>query len=104
MSEENKALVRRSWELETPEDLDEFYPPFPPHRQATRARRDHHPPHRGWQDSRRVEPIRQSEHPAAARARPRTVEQADTQVAAYRVGAYTPRPFLFPYSPNLLER
>jgi hypothetical protein len=27
MSEENKALVRRSWELGTPEDLDEFYPP-----------------------------------------------------------------------------
>jgi steroid delta-isomerase-like uncharacterized protein len=27
MSEENKALVRRSWELETPEDLDKCYPP-----------------------------------------------------------------------------
>ena len=27
MSEENKALVRRSWEIGTPEDLDEFYPP-----------------------------------------------------------------------------
>jgi steroid delta-isomerase-like uncharacterized protein len=27
MSEENKALVRGSWEMESPEDLDEFYPP-----------------------------------------------------------------------------
>ena len=27
MSEENKALVRRSWEIETPEDLVGFYPP-----------------------------------------------------------------------------
>ena len=27
MSEENKALVQRSWEMEGPEDLDEFYPP-----------------------------------------------------------------------------
>jgi steroid delta-isomerase-like uncharacterized protein len=26
VSEENKALVRGSWELESPEDLDEFYP------------------------------------------------------------------------------
>jgi steroid delta-isomerase-like uncharacterized protein len=27
MSEENKALVQRSWELDNPERLDEFYPP-----------------------------------------------------------------------------
>jgi SnoaL-like domain len=27
MSEANKALVRGSWEMESPEDLDEFYPP-----------------------------------------------------------------------------
>jgi steroid delta-isomerase-like uncharacterized protein len=27
MSEENKALVQRSWEMDSPEDLDEFYPP-----------------------------------------------------------------------------
>jgi hypothetical protein len=27
MLEENKALVRGSWEMEGPEDLDEFYPP-----------------------------------------------------------------------------
>jgi steroid delta-isomerase-like uncharacterized protein len=27
MSEENKDLVRRSWELDNPENLDEVYPP-----------------------------------------------------------------------------
>jgi steroid delta-isomerase-like uncharacterized protein len=27
MSEENKALVQRSWEIDNPESLDEFYPP-----------------------------------------------------------------------------
>ena len=27
MSEENKALVERSWEIDNPESLDEFYPP-----------------------------------------------------------------------------
>jgi len=27
MSEENKALVQRSWEITDPEALDEFYPP-----------------------------------------------------------------------------
>jgi steroid delta-isomerase-like uncharacterized protein len=27
MSEENKDLVQRSWEMDSPEDLDEFYPP-----------------------------------------------------------------------------
>jgi steroid delta-isomerase-like uncharacterized protein len=27
MSEENKALVRGSWEMDSPDDLDEFYPP-----------------------------------------------------------------------------
>jgi steroid delta-isomerase-like uncharacterized protein len=27
MSEENKALVQRSWEISNPEGLDEFYPP-----------------------------------------------------------------------------
>jgi steroid delta-isomerase-like uncharacterized protein len=27
MSEENKALVQRSWEMDSPEDLDGFYPP-----------------------------------------------------------------------------